>query len=161
MELGKVFAITVGDRDLDELAQEGIELESLEPTPVANRTSLLKALRIATVDNFQGEEANVVIVSFVRSNAERKAGFLRTSNHINVLCSRAKHGMYIIGNSETAEGVNMFSEIITLLKTNDNFGDHLELCCPRHPTKVMEVKEVDDFAKLSPEGGCNEQCDDR
>lgn len=66
-----------------------------------------------------------------------------------------------IGNSETVEGVNMLSDIITLLKSNDNFGHHLELCCPRHPNKVMEVKEADDLAKLSPEGGCNEPCDDR
>lgn len=36
-------------------------------------------------DNFQGEEAKIVIISFVRSNRERKVGFLKTTNRINVL----------------------------------------------------------------------------
>ena len=37
------------------------------------------------LDNFQGEEADVVIISLVRSNQERNCGFLKTSNRINVL----------------------------------------------------------------------------
>jgi hypothetical protein len=40
-----------------------------------------------------GEEAKVIVVSLVRSNDERKCGFLKTSNRINVLLSRARHGM--------------------------------------------------------------------
>lgn len=69
----------------------------------AGKTSLPKAVRIATVNNFQvsgvrltmeirtlvcseqGEEAKVVIISLVRSNQERKCGFSRTTNRINVL----------------------------------------------------------------------------
>jgi hypothetical protein len=135
-ELGQVFAITVGDRDLDDLAQEGNVLDSSEPNGFATKTTLLQALRIATVDNFHGEEAKVVIISLVRSNSERKPGFLKTSNRINVLLTRAKHGMYIIGNSETAGVVPMFAQVISLLQENDNFGEMLELCCPRHSQKA-------------------------
>lgn len=54
------------------------------------------------MDNFQGEEAKVIVISLVRSNDERKYGFLKTSNRINVLLSRASHGMYIFGNIYTA-----------------------------------------------------------
>jgi superfamily I DNA and/or RNA helicase len=53
------------------------------------KTTLLNALRIATVDNFQGEEAKVIVVSLVWNNDKRKCGFLKTSNRINVLLSRA------------------------------------------------------------------------
>ena len=35
-------------------------------------------MRVATVDNFQGEEAEVVIVSLVRSNERKNIRFLRT-----------------------------------------------------------------------------------
>ena len=102
--LASAFEIVVGDRDLDDMAKEGLE----EPPPeiatqrsVAQKTTLLKALRVATVgkfvlivrhvfvlmlpDNFQGEEADVVIISLVRSNDEKNCGFLKTSNRINVL----------------------------------------------------------------------------
>lgn len=58
-------------------------------------------LRVATVDNFQGEEAQIIIVSLYRSNKDQKVGFLRTTNQINVLLGRAQHGMYLIGNTDT------------------------------------------------------------
>lgn len=58
------------------------------------KKTLLQILRLATVDNFQGEEAKVIIVSLVRRNHNHKAGFLRTENCINVLLSRTQHGMY-------------------------------------------------------------------
>lgn len=155
--LGSVFAVTISERDIGDLENEGLELEPLR----LSKTSLLKALRLSTVDNFQGEEAKVVIISLVRSNAANKVGFLRTSNRINVLLSRAKHGQYILGNSETARTVPMWEKVITLLMEDDNIGPQLELCCVRHPEKVIPVAEVDDFVTLSPEGGCNELCSRR
>lgn len=48
-----------------------------------------------------GEEAKVVVVSLVRCNKEGKAGFLNTSNRINVLLSRAMHGMVLVGSTKT------------------------------------------------------------
>ncbi|KAF2210305.1 hypothetical protein CERZMDRAFT_18672, partial [Cercospora zeae-maydis SCOH1-5] len=49
-----------------------------------------------------GEEAKVVIISLVRSNNSNNCGFLRTPNRINILLSRTKYGIYILGNSATA-----------------------------------------------------------
>jgi superfamily I DNA and/or RNA helicase len=66
-----------------------------------------QVLRIAIVDNFQGEEAKVVIISLVQSNTIKSVGFLKTTNWINVLLSRAKDGMYIIGNADTYAHVLM------------------------------------------------------
>ncbi|KAJ5797072.1 uncharacterized protein N7518_005612 [Penicillium psychrosexuale] len=40
-----------------------------------------------------------------------QVGFLRTENCINVLLSRAQHGMYLIGNSETYLNVPMWAEV--------------------------------------------------
>jgi hypothetical protein len=58
-------------------------------------------VRIATIDNFQGEENQIIIVSLVRSNPKHIPGFLKVQNRVNVLLSRAKHAQYIIGNRET------------------------------------------------------------
>lgn len=99
--LASSFEIVVGDRDQEELEAKGLE-DTHEPATMGlariQKTTLLNAIRIASVDNFQGDEAKVIVVSLVRCNKERKCGFLRTSNRINVLLSRARHGMYIIGN---------------------------------------------------------------
>ncbi|KAK8064422.1 nf-x1 finger and helicase domain containing protein [Apiospora phragmitis] len=156
--------ISLGDQDVEELKSLDVddgELPndtSVQP-PTATKTSLLKSVRLATVDNFQGEEAKVVVISLVRSNEQKKCGFLSTSNRINVLLSRAKHGMYIIGNSETYGNVGMWARVIDILGTNGNIGNQLELECPRHPGSSLLVSEADHFLQHSPEGGCNRACD--
>lgn len=156
------FAIVVSDRDLEELETKGLEDNSGEeadaPKSKIQKTALLNALRIATVDNFQGEEAKVIVISLVRSNDERKCGFLKTSNRINVLLSRARHGMYIIGNIHTARPVAMWDKVITILEKDGNIGQSLALCCPRHKETPIEVSKPDDFSIYSPEGGCNRKC---
>ncbi|GAB1218500.1 hypothetical protein ATERTT37_007756 [Aspergillus terreus] len=105
-----------------------------------------------------GEEAKVVIISLVRSNPQNRCGFLRTPNRINVLLSRAQHGMYIIGNSATSEHVPMWAKVLEILRRNENIGPALELQCPRHPDTPIYVCEPDDFTRVSPEGGCDLRC---
>ena len=108
--LGSTFEIVIGYKDDEAMVAHGIK-NDMNATQItqARKTTLLKALRLSTVDNFQGEEAKIIIISLVRSNDERKCGFLKTSNRINVLLSRARHGMYIIGNSYTASSVSMWA----------------------------------------------------
>jgi hypothetical protein len=43
------------------------------------------------VENFQGEESKIIIVSLVQSNKRKKVGLLKTKNRITVLLSRAQH----------------------------------------------------------------------
>lgn len=159
--LASSFEIVVGDRDLADLEAQGLQ-EDMETSTDGQiqpqKTILLNSLKIATVDNFQGEEALVIIISLVRSNDERKCGFLKTSNRINVLLSRARHGMYIIGNSQTASPVKMWSEVISMLEGSNNIGPSLALCCPRHMDTSIEVSIPDDFVRLAPEGGCTLRC---
>ncbi|GFF38911.1 NFX1-type zinc finger-containing protein 1 [Aspergillus udagawae] len=154
------FTVTLGERDADQLQSAGFEAgETVVKT--AARATLLETLRVATIDNFQGEEAKVVVISLVRSNSQNRCGFLRTSNRINVLLSRAQHGMYIIGNSETCAHVPMWAQVIDILRQSGNIGSQLELQCPRHPDTPLLVSEPDHFLQLSPEGGCNLRCINR
>lgn len=47
-------------------------------------------IRVSTVDGFQGEENDIIILSLVRSNNNNSIGFLKTSNRVCVGLSRAK-----------------------------------------------------------------------
>lgn len=164
-KLSRTHTILLNDRDIDELQKEGVDDEAVAPKsdsqadPVMSKGSLGQAIRLATVDNFQGEEAKIIIISLVRSNTMNNAGFLKTPNRISVLLSRAQHGMYIIGNANTMESIPMWQEVIGILHNDGNFGDSLELCCPRHPDTPMLVQAPADFARLSPEAGCDLLCD--
>lgn len=161
-QLRSSFEIVVGERDIDGLENEGMDNPLTNGTKVdkvdVRKTSLLGAVRVATVDNFQGDEAKVIIISLVRSNSEKKCGFLKTSNRINVLLSRAHHGMYIIGNAETANSVPMWKDIISILDKNGNRGASLALRCPRHEDTPTTVSMPDHLAVFAPEGGCNLKC---
>ncbi|KAJ0272033.1 hypothetical protein COL940_010671 [Colletotrichum noveboracense] len=155
-ELGSSMQIVVNERDLDDLANinSSDSTTQVVQNMSAAKSSTLNGVRVATVDNFQGEEADVVIVSLVRSNNERRCGFLSTSNRINVLLSRARHGMYIIGNAHTASSVAMWDEVITKLRQKGNFGKELELQCSRHPNNKEMVSHPEHFVRFAPDGGC-------
>lgn len=155
------FEIVVGERDLADLDAQGVRDDKgteHHPPFGPRKATLSKTLRVATVDNFQGEEAKIVVISLVRSNEERRCGFLKTSNRINVLLSRARHGMYIVGNSQTASSVQMWADVVDILKENGNLGRNLALCCPRHTETPIEVHTPDDFVMFSPEGGYDLRC---
>ncbi len=63
---------------------------------------LLKStLRISTIDSFQGQEEENVIISLVRSNNEGQIGFLKDYRRMNVAMTRAKEKLIIIGDSST------------------------------------------------------------
>jgi len=90
-------------------ARDELDLRSLDehtegseegPAKAHAFKSLDKRVRLASIDNFQGEESKVVIVSLVRSNERGQLGFLSVLNRVNVLLSRAMHGMYLIGNAD-------------------------------------------------------------
>lgn len=164
------FEIVLSDRDQEALEKDGFqESENDSPTnghsntashrkaPLAKK-NLSELLRVATVDNFQGEEAKVIIISLVRSNSIPKVGFLKTTNRINVLLSRAQHGMYLFGNSKTYSYVPMWEKVLDMVGASESIGTALELCCPRHPETPIQVSQPDDFSRLSPEGGCREAC---
>lgn len=61
---------------------------------------LLKDVRIAVLDNYQGEECDIILLSLVRSNTENSIGFLKNENRVCVALSRARNGFYIMGNME-------------------------------------------------------------
>ncbi len=58
----------------------------------------VEGIRVCTVDNFQGEESHMILLSLVRSNLVKSIGFLSTENRVCVAFSRARDGFFSIGN---------------------------------------------------------------
>lgn len=60
-----------------------------------------KLITINTVDGFQGQERDIIVLSLVRSNNEGDIGFLRELRRTNVAMTRARMKLIIIGDPET------------------------------------------------------------
>lgn len=65
------------------------------------REMLPAAVRTSTIDSFQGQEKEIIIVSLVRSNEEGNIGFLKDYRRMNVAITRAKEQLIVIGDSAT------------------------------------------------------------
>lgn len=73
----------------------------------AAKETLPKEMRISTIDSFQGQEKEVIILSLVRSNDDGEIGFLKDYRRMNVAITRAKEQLFVIGDSATI-GANAF-----------------------------------------------------
>ncbi|MBL0155226.1 MAG: AAA family ATPase [Chitinophagaceae bacterium] len=89
-----------------------METENLDPlqtaliSPYAGQVTAARELlpagmRISTVDSFQGQEKETIIVSLVRSNDDGDIGFLKDYRRMNVAITRAQQQLFVIGDSAT------------------------------------------------------------
>ncbi|XP_046560629.1 NFX1-type zinc finger-containing protein 1-like [Haliotis rubra] len=118
-----------------------------------------EGLLITAVDNYQGEENDIILLSLVRSNQEEKIGFLKTDNRICVALSRAKIGLYVIGNFDLlCRHSETWKNITQDLKDSNQFGPGLKLYCQSHPSAEGIVVTDPKMFQLVPEGGCMKQC---
>ena len=68
------------------------------------RMVALPGLAVDSVAAFEGEEADVVLLSLVRSNEAERIGFLKKAQRLNVAISRAKQLLVVVGDIETMTG---------------------------------------------------------
>lgn len=113
-----------------------------------------------SIDNYQGEESEIVIASLTRSNDKGDIGFMAAPQRLNVLLSRARDGLIIIGNASTftssRKGSKVWGPFIEQLSQAGQLYDGLPVKCERHPTKVALLKDKEDFDTECPDGGCSE-----
>ena len=73
-------------------------------------------LSVNTVDGFQGQERDVIIVSLVRSNNDGQIGFLRDLRRMNVAMTRARSKLIIIGDHETLAHHEFYKKLYEYIK---------------------------------------------
>ncbi|XP_060086142.1 NFX1-type zinc finger-containing protein 1-like [Ylistrum balloti] len=120
---------------------------------------IFSGVRITVVDNFQGEENDIVLLSLVRSNSDGKIGFLKIDNRVCVALSRAKKGMFVIGNMDImAQGSRLWKHIVSHAQKERMIGEGLKLICQNHPEDGGMIARVSEDFQKAPEGGCMKPC---
>lgn len=114
--------------------------------------------RVETVDNYQGEENDLVILTLVRSQPSTTIGFLGVANRVCVALSRAKLGFYMIGNLEfLAFHSRLWTDIGRSLEKENCISDAFPIVCSKHGN-LQWIERPKDFEIKSPSGGCNVEC---
>ncbi|KAL6630334.1 AAA domain-containing protein, partial [Neocallimastix sp. 'constans'] len=83
------------------------------------KANIFKNIQVNTVDSYQGQENDIVILSTVRSDG--KIGFLRNANRVNVSLTRARNSLIIIGNVKTLCTNGHWNKIIKDILLNGSF----------------------------------------
>lgn len=124
-----------------------------------DRYGTLRAIRTTSVDNFQGEESDIIILSFVRSNVDGQIGFLNDFHRINVALSRARFGLYAVGNFDCLAGKNeTWQAILSKLQDHQAIGPALEVFCQVHSEEKTLIASAEQFQNHVPDGGCSKPC---
>lgn len=87
----------------------------------AARSLLPAAMRISTIDSYQGQEKEIVILSLVRSNDEAEIGFLKDYRRMNVAITRAKEQLFVIGDSSTLGNDKFYRAFLTYLEKHGSY----------------------------------------
>jgi ATP-dependent RNA/DNA helicase IGHMBP2 len=109
-----------------------IETELLDPlktafiSPYAGQVAaakdiLPKQMRISTIDSFQGQEKEIIILSLVRSNDDGDIGFLKDYRRMNVAMTRAKEQLFVIGDSATIGGDVFYNAFLSYIEKSGNY----------------------------------------
>jgi len=96
----------------------------------------------------------------IRNNSENRIGFLGIENRVCVALSRARCGLFIIGNRQILETNERWKRILSTLDETQSIGNGLALACHRHPHNGIIAHTPESFAQRR-EGGCKELCDAR
>jgi len=91
------------------------------------KATFSKEVVISTIDSFQGQEKEIVILSLVRSNDESKIGFLADYRRMNVALTRAKEQLFVIGDSSTIGNDPFYARFLEYIDKNNSYRSVWEL----------------------------------
>lgn len=99
-------------------------------------------VKVVTVDSYQGEENEIVLLSLVRSSERGNIGFVSVENRVCVALSRAKSGFYIFGNGATVAIADpLWWEIVKIMgddgQKQRRLGFSMPLTCVKHGNKTF------------------------
>ncbi len=102
------------------------ELKKLEEaSPVIE--PIRKKISIDTVDAFQGQERDIIVISFVRSNNNGEVGFLSDIRRTNVAMTRARKKLILIGDSATLGSHPFYLELLDFIQARQFYKSAFEL----------------------------------
>jgi superfamily I DNA and/or RNA helicase len=81
---------------------------------------------INTVDAFQGQERDVILISLTRSNEKGEIGFLADERRMNVAMTRAKYKLVLVGDSATLSNNPFFDELINHFQKENHYKSAFE-----------------------------------
>jgi len=121
-----------------------------------NLVDRLMGLKTPTVDSYQGEENAFVLLSLVRSNLNKKIGFLSIDNRVCVALSRAQRGFYLFGNAQlVASESKTWAAVVSIMfgvVPDENgkspprrIGYHLPLYCEKHKRRSWIESKLKDI----------------
>ncbi|KAF9281867.1 hypothetical protein BGZ68_006340 [Mortierella alpina] len=176
------FELLIDERDQEQLDQN--ELDNAErigsrdenravlginqhTTVGVKKVSMNSHITLRTIDNYQGEEAKIVIISLVRNNSAQASvssyntiGFLKSPNRANVLLSRAKHGMFLLGNAGlmNQERNGIWPKVMDELSRNGRVDKGFPIVCQNHPDTKNIIETPEALRTVAPNGGCTIAC---
>jgi ATP-dependent RNA/DNA helicase IGHMBP2 len=114
------------------IVQKLLETEITDPlkvaliSPYAGQVAAAKELfskemRISTIDSFQGQEKEIIILSLVRSNDDGDIGFLKDYRRMNVAVTRAKEQLFIIGDSATIGADAFYNAFLNYIEKEGSY----------------------------------------
>ncbi|KAJ6499128.1 hypothetical protein C8R45DRAFT_981206 [Mycena sanguinolenta] len=129
-------AVVIDGRDKENLAEQEEELDS-------------------------DDHAQVERVQVTKRVGELSLIF-RTIMHHPVALSRAKEGLFILGNAtQLASRSKMWRDVIEQLEDADCVGTAFPIACHNHPDKIEHVSKPGRLALFAPDGGCLQPCNYR
>ncbi|KAJ6024726.1 AAA family ATPase [Penicillium herquei] len=150
-ELSRTNDPILNDLDANDLTQAGLftaGISKLTGNPI----------RISTIDNYQGEESDIVISSLTRSNEAGDIGFMAAPERVNVLLSRARNALVMIGNAATflksRKGHSTWHPLFEMLQAHGQVYDGFPLKCETHPERKVFIQSPREFEAECPDGGC-------
>lgn len=115
-----------------QIVQKLLDTESIDPvttafiSPYSGQVTAAKevlpaAMRISTIDSFQGQEKEIIILSLVRSNDDGDIGFLKDYRRMNVAITRAKEQLFVIGDSATIGADLFYNSFLSYIEKYGNY----------------------------------------
>ena len=76
----------------------------------------------------------------------------QSENRVNVALSRAKHGLYIMGNASNLRKNSTWCTILDEMEKLDQIGFGFPVVCARHPEQVQNISKPGQLPKIAPLG---------
>ena len=123
----------------------------------------MKSIRCATIENFQGEEYDIVIISLVRSNNTGNIGFLKEEQRVNVLLSCDRYGIFLVGNSQkllsSKMGKHVWSPLPDMMRSEGQILKGLPYLCQLKPSdEAILLCQPSEFLKDHHNSGLSRPC---